>query len=277
MLHPDTTIGVTTLNVSDLPKVTAFYRDIIGLQIRAQTEALVELGTQTRAILRLQPLKKGKWGRRSPGLFHLAIRLPNRQVLADWLSHYIKHDAPGWQGASDHGASHALYLTDPDGNGLEIMMDWPRDKWPRSADGQPELYTETLDMRKLLSEQSETPWSVMPEETEVSHIHLRVADLPKARLFYVDLLGWDKIAAYGTEALFISAGGYHHHIGLNTWESRGQPDRTDTMYGLAEYEILYPSVAERDRIVAQLTASGITVSDNSVRDPFNNKILLATV
>ncbi len=275
MLNPETTIGLTTLNVADLPKLSDFYQRVIGLHIRGQTPNSVELGTETTPILRLQHIADGTFSPRSPGLFHFAIGLRDREVLADWLQNYADHNAPGWQGASDHGPSHALYMTDPEGNGIEIMMDWPREKWPREADGSSSLYTRGLDLQRLLSERSGNKWQGIPQDSYVSHIHLQVADIPKTDAFYVDVLEWDRIAELGKKALFVSAGGYHHHIGMNTWQSARQPNRTDDMYGLAEFEILYPTVAEKERITTKLDIHGVSVTDDTLRDPFNNKIRLA--
>ncbi len=275
MLNPKTTIGLTTLNVADLAKLSDFYQRVIGLHVREQSQTAVELGTETTPILRLQHLADGVSSPRSPGLFHFAIGLRDRTVLANWLQNYVNHDAPGWQGASDHGPSHALYMTDPEGNGIEIMMDWPRAQWPREADGSSQIYTQGLDVQKLLSERSGEKWRGIPQDSYVSHIHLQVSDIPQTDAFYVDTLEWDRITEFGKKALFVSAGGYHHHIGMNTWQSARQPNRTDDMYGLAAFEILYPTVAEKERIATKLTTQGIAITDDTVRDPFNNKIRLA--
>ena len=196
------------LRVDDLAAATAFYRDVVGLEATGDGAALgPAAGPQ---LLRLTSEGVGSRApRRAAGLFHTAFRFPTRPDLAAAL----RRAAPYLTGASDHGVSEALYLDDPAGNGVELYWDRPRDAWP------PDMVTEPLDLQDLAAAGPAAPRA--PEGTDIGHVHLKVSDLPRAEEFWVGDLGFDVMHRYGTDAAFVATGGYHHHVGLNTWMSRG--------------------------------------------------------
>jgi catechol 2,3-dioxygenase len=279
MLDPRTRVGAVTLRVADSKKVADFYQRVIGLTRQEGTADQVRLGVDGRALVILRQLPGGRFQRPSPGLYHLALRVPGRTDLAHWLRHYVDHDAPYWQGASDHGVSEALYLSDPEGNGIEIYRDRPNEQWPRDSDGKVQLFTRHLDLQALLSDSPAHDWTQMPSGAEMGHIHLRVAEIESARRFYVDLLGFNLMAELPGSALFVAAGGYHHHLGLNTWESLGAAPAPEDVYGLDAYEIVLPGVQVRDELVSRLAEENVPVeTDNGlprIRDPFGNVAILS--
>lgn len=280
MIDAKTTMGAVTLKVKNLDQVTAFYRDVIGLQVLDQTAASVTLGTPLRSLVHLQHLPDGRFPHRSTGLYHMALRVPSRQALANWFKHYTMMDSPHWQGSADHGVSNALYLSDPEGNGIEIYWDLPRTAWPRTSDGSLTMYTRALDLRELLREAQETHWQAMPPQTDMGHIHLKVASIPTAKNFYVDMLGFELMLDWSGSALFVSAGGYHHHLGLNIWESHQAPPVAANVYGLAQFEILLATEAAWQATLDRLSEANypleIQDSEGLIRDPFNIAVALKT-
>ncbi|MNI24313.1 Catechol-2,3-dioxygenase [compost metagenome] len=180
-------------------------------------------------------------------------------------------------GASDHWVSEALYLSDPDDNGIEVYVDRPSDTWKRNSEGAPLMATEALDLQALLDAHSHEVWSGLPTGTTIGHIHLHVADLKQAQAFYCDVLGFELIAAYGSQALFVSAGRYHHHIGLNVWAGVGVPPQSAHSVGLKHYEIVIPDLKELTKLVDRLAAAGIQMQQQNghlfVQDPSGNSIV----
>ena len=182
-------------------------------------------------------------------------------------------------GASDHLVSEALYLSDPDGNGIEIYRDRPRDEW-RFTEGQLEMATLPLDMNELLREleRADGFQQLAPAATRIGHVHLQVSDIAEAERFYSGVLGFDVMVRGYPGALFVSAGGYHHHLGLNTWNSAGSPPPPPGAVGLRSYEITLPDAAELDAVLGRVRAAGIPIedrgSDRLVRDPSGNGVLL---
>jgi catechol 2,3-dioxygenase len=280
MIDPKTTMGAVTLKVKNLDQVAAFYRDVIGLQLLEQTAASATLGTSLRPLVHLQHLPGGQFPRRSTGLYHMALRVPTRQDLANWFKHYTMMESPHWQGSADHGVSNALYLSDPEGNGIEIYWDLPQTAWPRTNDGSLTMYTRALDLRALLGEAEDKRWLAMPSQTGMGHVHLKVASIPTAKDFYVDTLGFELMLDWSGSALFVSAGGYHHHLGLNIWESQQAPPVAAAAYGLAQFEILFATENAWQATVDQLKNANYTVeiqdSEGLIRDPFNIEIALKT-
>ena len=218
-IHPDTTLGPATLAVADAEHSLRFYGDLLGFEIVRTEGPRIELGAGGATLLILEA-RPGLLPRPSAttGLYHAAILLPSRTDLAHVLRRLLEANYP--IGASDHLVSEALYLSDPDENGLEIYRDRPRAEWRYQPDGQVIMDTLRLDFAGVLSElrRDSAPWNGIPAGTRIGHMHLQVGDLAQARVFYHDVLGFDIMAdlsSYG--ALFLSAGGYHHHIGLNIW------------------------------------------------------------
>ena len=198
---------------------------MIGLQVLKSSAETVTLGTSTHALVRLRHHPKGRFGHRESGLFHLALRVSSRQALATWARHYLDLDAPGWEGASDHGVSEALYLSDPEGNGIELYRDRARSQWPTTRDGRLALKSRGLNVQKLIRDAGREAFSEIDPATDMGHVHLRVSNIAAAHEFYVEALGFDLQMQAADSALFVAAGGYHHHLGLNSWQSKGGADK----------------------------------------------------
>ena len=280
-IHPETLLGPVNLTVSDLERANRFYGDIIGLRLLQQSENRAWLGADEATplvVLTEQPDARPK-PPHTTGLYHLAILTPSRLDLARSLRRLMEMDYP-LQGASDHLVSEALYLDDPDGNGLEIYADRPRRSW-RTHDGQLQMATVPLNMNDLLreSEQDKRSWSGLPAQTRIGHVHLHVADLDQAEAFYCDVLGFDLAARYGPSASFVSAGGYHHHIGMNTWAGAGAPQPPPGAVGLRTFTICLPNSQARSQLLEHLRRSEVPFSEHDdeflLRDPSHNGILLA--
>jgi catechol 2,3-dioxygenase len=280
LIHPDTNLGAVHLTVSDLERALRFYTEALGFGLGGRQDGAAWLtadGTTPLLVLTEQPGARPKPAR-STGLYHFAVLLPGRVELARWLRHMLDAGHP-LQGASDHLVSEAIYLADPDGNGIEMYADRPREAWPR-RDGQLQMATEALDGAGLLAEleADNRPWNGLPSQTRIGHIHLHVADLRRAEAFYCDTLGFERVTTYGASALFVSAGGYHHHIGLNTWAGVGAPPSPPDSAGLRFFTVRLPDRAELERAVAHLQASGAGVEQEEgavfVQDPSGNRIHL---
>jgi catechol 2,3-dioxygenase len=280
MIPPDTSIGKVRLRVADLDDLTTFYERVVGLQAverggdvtglgAADGEPLIELVGAPDAA----PAPSF-----STGLFHLAILVPDRAELARSLQRVA---GAGWRltGASDHLVSEALYLQDPEGNGIEIYRDRPREEWRRNGD-ELAMATLPLDLESVLGEidASEGGAAGMPGGTTMGHVHLQVADIPAAERFYNRALGLDVMVRSYPGALFLAAGGYHHHLGLNTWQSQGAPPPPEGSLGLDRYELVLPSAAERDSAADRLVDEGADPQrlDEGVlaTDPSGNRVLL---
>ena len=265
-----TTLGAAHLTVADLPRALAFYRDILGFVARQTAPGVVALsaGPDTEPIITLpeQPGARTKPAR-TTGLYHVAILLPSRLDLGRTLRRLVETDYP-LQGASDHLVSEALYLADPDGNGLEIYRDRERDEWPR-VDGQIVMDSLPLDLRALIREAvaDGQEWTGVASGTRIGHVHLQVADLEEAVRFYRDILGFDLITRMGNSAAFLSAGGYHHHIGLNTWGTAGAPQAPADAVGLRSFDILLPAGSDLPTAAARIGATEAPGDSIEARDP----------
>jgi len=256
-IDPATTVGAVHLRVADLDAVQRFYEQAIGLTALQGTLRSVSLGTGDEALVELEgdpdapPRPPG-----TTGLFHLAILVPTRVELARALRRVI--DA-GWRltGASDHLVSEALYLKDPEGNGIEIYRDRPRSEWRRQG-GELEMATLTLDLDDLVAELggAESNGMPMPAGTRIGHVHLNVSDLAASERFYAGALGLDVTVRAYPGALFLAAGGYHHHVGLNTWAGEGAPPPPSGARGLERFELIVPTARELDRLERRLRAAG---------------------
>jgi len=238
-LPADAQIGEVTLGVSNLERSLAFYTDIIGLTItsrRGDTAALAPAGG--RVIVRLEQLADAMpRPRRSSGLYHFAILVPDRAALGRSLHRLAE---AGWplSGASDHLVSEALYLDDPDGLGIEIYRDRPRETWRIMHDGELAMATEPLDLADLLAEFGvDRPWQGLESGTVMGHVHLHVPGLDSAESFYCDRVGFTPMLRRYPGALFVAAGSYHHHLGLNIWAGRGAPPPPPAAVGLRGFTI----------------------------------------
>jgi catechol 2,3-dioxygenase len=280
-IDPGTSIGAVRLAVADLDDVADFYRGAIGLRpLEPKQSKIVRLGTGEDAAPLVELVgdpSAPPRPRHTTGLYHLAILVPTRADLARALQRVA--DA-GWRltGAADHLVSEALYLSDPEGNGIEIYRDRPREQW-RYRDGAIQMSTEPLDLDGVLGELSrEDAGAGMPAGTRMGHVHLNVADLTAAETFYSGALGFDVTVRGYPGALFVSAGGYHHHIGLNTWTGEGAPPPPPLSRGLRWFEIRLPGeaqlAAEEDRLRAAGFEPERVDGGVSVNDPSGNGVLL---
>lgn len=271
---PDaTSMGAVTLYVQDLSKVADFYVDKVGLFIRTQTENRMSIGTEKREILILEQRSLPYPSSQSAGLYHTAILFESKTALAKSLQRLLSTVPHLFEGSGDHLVSQAFYFHDPEGNGVELYVDRPRDQW-KWQNGQVEIATLYIDPEEFIKENT-TPQST-PVQTMVGHVHLKVGDIPTAKNFYVNVLGFDITAEMPT-ALFVSAGGYHHHLGMNTWESLGSGKRTETL-GLGRFTILLGKEEAVQNLVSRLNDAHINVEkqENSfvTQDPWGNIITI---
>jgi catechol 2,3-dioxygenase len=279
MIPPDTHIGKVRLRVSDIDDLTAFYERVVGLGAAERDGDVVRLGPEGGEPLIELVSAPGAPAAPSfsTGLFHLAILVPDRVELARSL-HRVA--STGWRltGASDHLVSEALYLRDPEGSGIEIYRDRPREEWNRD-NGELRMATLPLDLQGVLDELGDEgeATSGMPAATTMGHVHLQVADIPAAEGFYNGALGLDVMVRSYPGALFLAAGGYHHHLGLNTWQSQDAPPPPEGALGLDRYELVLPDASDVDAAAERLGESGdpVRVEEGVLAtDPSGNRVLL---
>ncbi|WP_058634723.1 VOC family protein [Aureimonas ureilytica] len=263
------TMGRVTLTVHALDRVVAFYEEAVGLHLLRRDAASAELGVGNHVLLELRhdPTARRR-SMREAGLFHTAFLLPSRTALANWTREAMRRQRPV-VGASDHAVSEAIYLSDPEGNGVEIYADRPRDQW-RWENGAVAMTTDALDVEDLLAASDGAPWTGVPEESSVGHVHLQVGALDEAEAFYAGRLGLDVTCRY-PGAIFFAADGYHHHLATNIWNSRKAGPRAFPSTGLSELEIH----------VAPARAAGIGAGGESdtqtpltLADPWGTRIAL---
>jgi catechol 2,3-dioxygenase len=280
-IDPGTEMGAVRLTVGDLDGMRDFYRDAIGLTELEPSNGVVRLGTADPgdgAVVELvgdpdaPPRPRG-----TTGLFHLAILVPSRPDLARALQRIAEAN---WRlsGASDHLVSEALYTSDPEGNGIELYRDRPREEWPE-RDGVLQMATLPLDLDGILGElRREDAEAAMPAGTRIGHVHLNVGDLSAAEAFYSGALGFDVTVRGYPGALFVSAGGYHHHLGLNTWAGEGAPAPPAGSRGLSEFEVVLPSAEAVAGEESRLAEAGLEARRDgdrvSTTDPFGNRVVL---
>ncbi len=280
----DTHIGHVHLQVSNLIKARAFYIDLLGFKavllqgkLGETTLALSATGDVPIHLLLTERSNAKPKPSHTTGLYHLAVRLPDRKSLASTFQRLIAHNWP-FQGFSDHIVSEALYLADPEGNGLELYRDRLPDQWQREGD-QIAMRTDPLNVQDLLTEVEgeNTPWTGINPKTDIGHIHLQVSDLTKAEAFYHDLLGLDITQRTYPGALFFSAGGYHHHIGTNIWASRGGSPPPEDAVGLVSYSMKLSDGEAWSTLVSRLRQAQVEIwkwidygdyLSALVRDPF---------
>jgi len=284
LLPGATSMGPVTLAVSNLDQMVDFYRGGLGLQLLAENKGTATLGRQGRPVLVLDQdgtLAHAPAG--AAGLYHTAFLFPEAAELASVVASVARQYPGQFQGSSDHLVSEAFYFGDPEGNGVELYIDRPRDQWQISPNGEVQMATLALDpnafLRAHLTESGAEAVSDTP--AEVGHVHLKVGSIAAAREFYVDTVGFEVTFEFGSQALFVSAGGYHHHLGMNTWESRGAGERTPAL-GLGEVTIALPDTEAqpaRDALGAlseRLASRGINrqLDDGELvfLDPWHNRV-----
>ncbi|WP_226921543.1 VOC family protein [Georgenia subflava] len=290
LLPAETSMGAVTLLVGDLDGMTRYYRDAVMLSVLRAEGNEVSLGRHGTELLVLRhdpSLPPGS--PRSAGLFHTAILFEDQAALAAALAS-VAVRAPGtYVGSGDHDVSEAFYFTDPEGNGVELYADRPRSTW-QWTNGQVKMGTSWLDPNRFLTEhltdsareiiataQPEIPTS--PAQglagAIVGHVHLQVGDTVTARQFYVDALGFEATTEIPGQALFVSAGGYHHHMAMNTWNSAGAPPRVPAL-GLGTVDIVLPTTEQVAALTARLDGRGVATRHDGavlrVNDPWNNLI-----
>ncbi|GAA1920392.1 VOC family protein [Microbacterium aoyamense] len=281
-LAADTAMGAVTLLVGDLDGMTRYYRDVVTLEVLAADGDTVTLGRSGRPIvvLRHEPALRHAT-RGSAGLFHTAILFESQTALAAALYSVARH-APGtFTGSADHLVSQAFYFTDPEGNGIELYWDRARSDWSWTH-GQIEMDTLFLDPNGFLDEhltEDAANGSTAGDAASVGHVHLSVGDVATARAFYVGALGFDETAGLGDQAVFVSAGGYHHHMAMNVWNSRGAGPRMPAL-GLGRVDLALPDADALGALGERLRDHGIAVRDDgrtlAFDDPWAN-LLNATV
>jgi len=273
-LLPRTSLGPVTIRVADSARSARFYRDVLGFQAAPGSDGLTALGAGGSPVVLLKQVPGARAVRPASGLFHFAILVPTRAALGQALRRLAESQVG--IGQADHLVSEALYLADPDGNGIEIYRDRPRSQW-RWNQGTVEMATEPLDLESLLHEGDRDPSQkeTLPFETRIGHVHLQVADVEQATGFYHDAVGFD-VTARWQGAAFLSAGGYHHHLGLNSWASRGAPPAPADSTGLESFVIRVPEAQDLSALAARLEAAGSPVrrEDGTVRarDPWNVEV-----
>lgn len=266
-LDPQLCLGHLTLQVQSMEKQLAFYQHGFGLHILSQTDERVTLSAD-----RVQPILVLQTGQnviikpaRTTGLYHFALLVPSRQDLAYVINHLLQLGIR-FDGASDHLFSEAFYLTDPEGNGIEIYRDLPRNEWPRSANGELLAASNPIDFQGIMATlDTAREWTGFPEGTVLGHMHLHVAELSEADHFYITQLGFEVITRLHDSALFMSVGGYHHHIATNLWHGKGAPLPPANATGLLEYSLILTSPDEVQALAEHLSEQGIshTVEEKS--------------
>ncbi|WP_431245794.1 VOC family protein [Leifsonia xyli] len=283
LLPADSAMGAVTLRVADLDAMTAYYRDAVTLNVLAAEGDRVILGrgATPAVILEHAPeLRHASPG--EAGLFHTAILFDTQEALAAAV-YSVARRAPGtFTGSADHLVSTAFYFTDPEGNGVELYWDRDRSLWSWTH-GQVEMATLYLDPNRFLTEHLTERGAALAEaavvepfgDAGVGHVHLSVGDVQSARAFYVDRLGFEATASLGDSALFVSAGGYHHHMAMNTWNSRGA-GRRQLALGLGRVEIRVPSADDLGELSERMRHYGVTARDDgrsvTFEDPWANPV-----
>ena len=248
-------LGAVHLTVTDLQRAIGWYETALGLRVRARAVTEAELGDVAATVVHLHEDAGAQRAGRHAGLYHYALLFPSREELARAVLRVSAARTPV-QGLSDHGTHEAIYLPDPDGNGIELAADRPRDRWPADQySGGPA----PLDLDSLLSTiAGEEPTAAIGDGLRVGHVHLHVGDIDEALAFYRDVLGFELQAHLGTAA-FVSAGGYHHHVGLNIWKGKGIGPAPPHTVGLRHWTIELPSDADVAEVRGRVDAAGAPV------------------
>lgn len=274
-LHPATRLGAVQLTVSNLEHSLAFYQQVLGFQVRDHSDGQASLGTGGEELLHLVELPNARHVTHHSGLYHFAVLTPSRLALAKVLRNLVEYGVP--IGGSDHLVSEAIYFSDLDGNGIEVYRDRPRQEW-KYENGQVAMGSLPLDYQGLLRElgDDEPVWQGLEPTTTIGHMHLHVAHLPPTLHFYRDVVGFDLIVNW-SNALFFSAGGYHHHLGTNTWAGVGAPPQPADAVGLRHYVLQLANGNEKTALIERLAKDNIKFAERGdglfVRDPAQNGIL----
>jgi len=267
-------LGPIHLTVTDVDRSVGFYQDALGLWVARRDDGVAALGAGGDELVVLYEEPAARPAGRHAGLFHYALLYDSRAELARAVQR-LATTQTRISGASDHGVSEAIYLSDPDGNGIELYADRPREAWPPAGDGERVgMFTRPLDMRDLLARaQASEPPRHTGEGLRMGHMHLHVGDLAAARVFYIDVLGFEPMVTTYPGALFLAAGGYHHHLGLNTWRGEGVGPAPAGTVGLREWTVVLDADA-LDALRGRLYAAGLGHGD-VVADPWQIPVRFA--
>lgn len=274
-IHPNTSLGVVKLKVSDINRSVAFYENIIGLKAIQTTETTATLSANgVDSLLELEQTDQSYLGNRRghTGLYHFALLVPSRKALGNILKHLIESRIA--LGQADHLVSEALYLSDPDQNGIEIYRDRPRHEWEYDQNDNVKMATDPIDWEGILAEADNRPFEGIDPATVMGHVHLHVADLNKAYEYYCQLIGFSLELDWSFNgALFVAAGRYHHHLGLNIWNGRGASPFPEHATGIKYYTIKIVEEAELKAIEGRLNEAGYTTEPLEkngffTKDPF---------
>ena len=263
------------LKVSDLERSIEYYTTIIGFQVLNHTGDTAYLTVDgASSLISLVEVKDAVSPQGFTGLYHFALLLPTRKDLGNILQHFIQHNVR--LGAADHDVSEALYVNDPDGNGIEIYIDRPEQEWAWTHEGLVHMTTDQLNFQQILAE-ADGNWNGLPADTVMGHIHLSVSNLAKTEDFYTNVLDYQVVCRYGGQALFISTGNYHHHIGLNVWQSNGRPALPDHATGLKSYTVVLKDEAYADSVKNRLQSAGQLVEHYAEGPLYGGKQLFSTL
>jgi catechol 2,3-dioxygenase len=262
-ISPDAHMGLVELSVSDLDRSLAYWQDAIGLRVLSRENGTAELGADT-PLVRFVEEPGARSAQGFTGLFHVALLVPDRPSLGRFLAHTGREQLP-LTGLSDHVVSEAIYLRDPDYHGIEVYADRPREQWEGQVSQR--MTTIPLDTSSLLAEAGDAEFDGLPDGTTVGHVHLCVRDVDETVGFYRDRLGMAVTAQAGDQAAFLSAGGYHHHLGGNTWETRGAEPAPEGTARLLRFTIVLPDSEEVQRVAER-------IGGTEVRDPSGNPLVL---
>jgi len=281
VISPALEIGLVKIKVSQLERSIAYYTEVIGLQVLQQNETTAHLSADgIHPIVIIEEIANAIIlpPQSAAGLYHFAILLPDRVSLGLSLRNLLKHRQNIGQG--DHLVSEALYLNDPDNNGIEIYADRPKETWQKDEHGYIIMGTEPVDVEGLLELAEGKVWNGLPAGTKIGHVHFHVSDLSEARKFYVDVLGFEMMLTDNRSVAFISAGGYHHHMGLNTWAGVGAPKAPANAAGIDYYSLQLPNREAIDEVAARVRAAGISADEEGqflwVTDPSGIRLLFYT-
>ena len=264
-IAPDTHMGLVELSVSDLDRSLAYWQDMIGLRVLSRENGTAELGSDT-PLVRFVEEPGARPAQGFTGLFHVALLVPDRPSLGRFLAHAGREQI-ALTGLSDHVVSEAIYLRDPDYHGIEVYADRPREQWEGHVSQT--MSTVPLDTDSLLVDAGDAAFGGLPEGTTVGHVHLCVRDVDETVGFYRDKLGMAVTAQAGDQAAFLSAGGYHHHLGGNTWETRGAPHAPEGTARLLRFTIVVPDDEELERVAER-------IGGTEVQDPSGNTLALVS-
>lgn len=279
VIHPATVLGTVSLTIADLDRSLRFYQDILGMVVHGRDGNTATLGAGGADLLHLVESPDAPHGEKTTGLYHYALLLASRLELGHMLARIAETRTPV-HGLVDHRMSEAIYLPDPDGNGIEINFDRPRETWQGHMEEMLRLGNGRLDVDGLLAldAASGVAWTRLHPDTTVGHIHLHVRDVTEASRFYTGVLGFEQTMAMGRSAAFVSAGGYHHHVAFNVWSGATPPP--PGAIGLLHFTVLLPDRHEYTAVVGRLRAAGYVLEDTAAgvltHDPSQNGILLTS-